>query len=157
VNESDSASLRYSRRDAIATVWTIVCLPLFLLILSFVMDVGWMSAARGHLQLAADFGALAGVQELDYDALASGICILNQVQAENVARQFAMDNLSRNLSDSQLRACTVVIRVANPGHPETPDGYPRVIVNITLPAQTPITGIVRTIIAHAEASILPRR
>ena len=54
---------RRDRRRGVATLWTILVLPLFVLTLVFVTDIGYLWLARVELENAAEAAALAAVKE----------------------------------------------------------------------------------------------
>jgi len=147
---------RRSAKRGIAAAWVIVCLPVFLWLLILVVEVGWVSICRGHLQSAADLGALAGAQELDYTLLADGICRLDVASASQIAAQYTQENLSRSLHHDHLVACTIAVRVQNPGDGYGAGEYPKIRVEVTLPVKLPLSRTGRTMSAYGEASILPR-
>lgn len=134
-------------------------MPLMLTLFGLVLDFASLSIVRTQLQAAADHGSLAGVQELDFDALALGRCLLNKDTAIVVARQYVMDNLSRSLSSALLGGCEITVNAYNPGsagwHGNTLE-YPTVCVEIYLSIVLPLTRIARVVRVHADASLVPR-
>jgi len=148
-----------NERGAIC-VWFVLCMPTLLSVMALVFDVAWASIGQNYLQVAADGGALAGVQEIDLDRLALGECRIVPEPAITVARLYAFDNLSRSLAPEHLASCMVTARAFNPGEPGW-HGPPQVVLNPTvcvevcLPIQFPVTRMWRMLRVHADASLMP--
>ncbi len=70
-----------------------VFLPVAVLTMGMVLDLGMVYFARRAVQGACDLGALAGVLELDWDALASGDVRIDPTMGEAKAVQVASENL----------------------------------------------------------------
>ena len=85
----------------------VIYLPVLMLIMALVIDVGLLAITRNKLQTAADFGALAGAQNLDLQELQEGTIILNRNAATKDAIRWAEENALRNLhsfiADRDLR------------------------------------------------------
>ncbi len=71
----------------------VLFLPIAVISTGMVVDLGIMFCARKAVQAACDLGALAGVQNLDWDSLAAGIVLVDQQQSEAAAVQVALNNL----------------------------------------------------------------
>jgi hypothetical protein len=71
-----------------------VFLPVAVLTVGMVLDLGMVYFAKRAVQGACDLGALAGVIELDWDALALGDVRLNPIMGEAKAVQVASENIS---------------------------------------------------------------
>ena len=68
-------------------------LPVAVLSLGIVADLGVIFAARRLAQAACDLGALAGCQELDWDLLAQGIVFIDEERGRAKAIEYTRDNL----------------------------------------------------------------
>ena len=68
-------------------------LPIAVLCAGMVVDLGTVFFVRKAVQAACDLGALAGVQELDWDLLALGTVALREGEAEAIAVEIADRNL----------------------------------------------------------------
>lgn len=68
-------------------------LPIAILCIGIVVDLGTVFFVRKGVQAACDLGALAGVQELDWDLLAVGTVSLRAEEAEAVAEEITGYNL----------------------------------------------------------------
>ena len=86
-----------NNRRGVASVMFIIYLPVLLMIMALVIDVGLLIVIRNKLQAAADFGALAGAQNLNVQALQEGSIILDDSSAKRDATEWAEENVLRNL------------------------------------------------------------
>lgn len=68
-------------------------LPVAILVIGMVLDLGVVFYARRATQTACDLGALAGVIELDWDALAQGDVRIDSLAGEAVAIQVTNENV----------------------------------------------------------------
>ena len=68
-------------------------LPIAVLCVGMVVDLGTVFFVRKAAQAACDLGALAGVQELDWDLLAAGHVALRVDDVERIAAEVARENL----------------------------------------------------------------
>ena len=68
-------------------------LPIAVLCVGMVVDIGTVFFVRKAVQAACDLGALAGVQEFDWDLLSLGTVALRVGEAASVAREIAERNL----------------------------------------------------------------
>ncbi len=75
----------------------IIYLPVLLLVMALVIDVGLLAITRSKIQAAADFGALAGAQNLNLEALQEGMIILDERMAKKDALRWTEENILRNL------------------------------------------------------------
>ncbi len=132
--------------------------PLFLIVAALVLDVACLSVVRTQLQCAADHGALAGVLEIDFELLASGVCSVNVEAAKAASHAFARQNLLLNMITDKVTECDILVTAQNPCAGTGGEGpeYPTVTVEITLPLTLPLSRIVRTIKVRAAASLVPR-
>lgn len=80
-----------TRRGVLALV--ALFLPIAVLCVAMVVDLGTVFFVRKAVQAACDLGALAGVQELDWDQLAVGTVALRAGEAEAIAREITDHNL----------------------------------------------------------------
>jgi uncharacterized membrane protein len=65
--------------------------------MALVIDVGFLAVVRNKMQAAADFGALAGVQNLNLEALQEGSIVLDSYAAKKDAKRWTEENVFRNL------------------------------------------------------------
>jgi len=68
-------------------------LPVAVLCVGMVVDLGAVFFARKAVQAACDLGALAGVQELDWDRLAAGQVAIREEDGEDIAEAVTRQNL----------------------------------------------------------------
>ncbi len=82
-------------RDADGGVLAFVALflPIAVLCVGMVVDLGTVFFVRKTVQAACDLGALAGVQELDWDALAAGTIAIRVEDGELMSQEVARENL----------------------------------------------------------------
>jgi len=105
-------------------------LPIAILCIGLVVDLGTVFFARKAVQAACDLGALAGVQELDWDLLAVGTVSLKAAEAEAVAEEITAHNLDG--LEALVRDVHVSAAVLNP-----PDiAEPTVAVTVTYSVRT---------------------
>lgn len=89
----------------------ILFLPMAVLSIGIVSDLGFLFAARRLVQGACDLGALAGCQELDWDLLAQGLVFINENEGQAAAIAIAQANL-RNM-ESILQEVNLRAKVTN--------------------------------------------
>ncbi|HHT01188.1 MAG TPA: hypothetical protein GXZ96_00635 [Firmicutes bacterium] len=158
--------MRQCERGAIA-VTVVLLLPVFLVVLGLVADAGYLFIARRGVQVAADMGALAGVQALDLDLLATGEIHLIDSAAKQTALAYAQENLTVQLADiTETNQASISVHVYNPGegtvrHQQTGRLLvdPTVAVSISVPIRLHFTGWIWpevTISARADASVMER-
>ncbi len=82
-----------AQRGAV-TALVVIFLPCLLAAAALVIDVGVLLTARGQMAAAADMGALAGVQDLDYDLLAEGQVVIVPEAAIGDAESWVRQNLA---------------------------------------------------------------
>ena len=75
----------------------VIFLPVLLLIMALVIDVGLLATARNNLQAAADMGALAAAQNLDLKELQVGEIVILEKEAIKDGKLWTEENLFRNL------------------------------------------------------------
>ncbi len=147
-------------------VVTVMVLPVMLLMLTLVVASGSLFSSRGSLQGAVDMAALAGVQELDWDALAGGEIQLVEDQALYHAHANLMQNLALVPRGVVCQAeITIMVLNARPGEPLQHPGsgrsltYPTVWVRVRVPVRAVGLPAGRHIWlwATADASVEPRR
>jgi Flp pilus assembly protein TadG len=141
--------------------WFALTVPLVMVILAFVCDVAWLSYARGTVQTAADLGALAGLQEIDFDRLAAGKVWIDEECAVREALSYLTANLGKGLTPSQITSSVKSVDVYNTGsldqHGRSRLTHPTVCVTAQVGVRLPVTGMPYVIQVHADASIMPRR
>jgi len=109
-----------SERGA-ALVITVLLLPVILLSLALVADVGLLLLARQRAQGAADIAALAASQEVQLPLLARGEVALDEASARARAAEYVTLNLTAAFPGMHLaRDAIVEVHVYNPtpGQPE---------------------------------------
>ena len=156
---------RVGERGAAAAL-VVLFLPCLLASVGLAVDVGVLLVARAQLQASVDMGALAGVQELDYDLLAQGRIVIRENEAGDCARRWVLANTEGRafIEPGTVRA---VVTVLNTGGPEGEAAcpvtgrrvpWPTVCVRaealVRLPF-LPLLGPVRVSV-HADASIVGR-
>ena len=87
-------------------------LPVAVLVVGLVCDLGVVFCVRKIAQAACDLGALAGVQELDWDLLAEGTVAINETGAQSAAIGVAQENLANLGGLAHVEAVYAV--VSNP-------------------------------------------
>ena len=95
-----------------------VFLPVAVLTVGMVLDLGIVYFARRAVQGACDLGALAGVIELDWDALASGDVRIDPAIGETKAVRVARENIEA--LGSAIREVFVSAHVFNAPDREEP-------------------------------------
>jgi uncharacterized membrane protein len=145
---------------------TVLLLPVILLSLALVADVGLLLLARQRAHGAADMAALAACQEVELALLARGELALDQASARARAVEYASMNLTAAFPGMDLaRDAIVEVHVHNPT-PGQPDRdrftgreiiYPTVCVVIEL--RVPmwflrVSGGGVRIRVHADASVV---
>lgn len=79
------------------SVLVVIWLPLILVCAALVTDLGRAIVARGRIQAASDFAALAAVQNVDLDRLYEGVPVLLEDRAIDDAVNWAQQNLYASL------------------------------------------------------------
>lgn len=92
-----------------AMALVVLFLPCLLAAAALVLDVGALLLARAEMRAAADMGALAGVQDLDFDRLARGEIVIREAEAAADAESWVRANLA---GKSFVEPGTVVTAVA---------------------------------------------
>ncbi len=112
--QGKARTFRHRRRDQKGGVLALVSLflPIAVICVGIVVDLGIMFCARKAVQSACDLGALAGVQNLDWDSLADGVVLLDTAQGEGVAVQVALSNLDD--SGSLFHELSLCATASNP-------------------------------------------
>lgn len=87
-------------------------LPIAVLVVGLVCDLGAVFCVRKIVQAACDLGALAGVQELDWELLAEGTVAIEETTAQTVAVGVAQENLTNLGGLAHVEAVYAV--VSNP-------------------------------------------
>ncbi|EKP93805.1 MULTISPECIES: Tad domain-containing protein [Thermaerobacter] len=141
----------------------LLLLPVILAALGLVLDGSRLVLTRAHAQAVADFASLAGVQEVDEEALARGEPALRAGAAAATARLWAESGLRRAFGEEVARRAVIEVVVIN-GSPSQPRRHPwsgrrveeptvgvRLVVPVAL-AWRPAAGAVRLTVA-ADASV----
>ncbi len=140
------------------TAFTLVALPVFLVLLGLIGDAGYLFYYRTYLQSAVDAAALSGVQELDFDLLARE----GERRLLPEAGEEAVRILRLNVREGELKRWRTLVLNASPRHPlphpvtgrmlRDPTLYLEAEAEVVLPWSRRRVGIR----ARADASILPR-
>jgi len=157
-----------------AATLVIIFLPVLLAGVALVIDAGALLTARAQMATAADMGALAAVQDLDYNLLAEGLIVILEEQAVSDAEAWIMANLSHQ---AFIEPETVVVVVTVLNTEDRGDGGGETSpVNLTCPitgrpvTQPTVCVLVRavthlpflpslgrvTVEVHADASVVGR-
>ncbi len=107
----------------------ILFLPMAVLSIGIVADLGLVFTARRLVQGACDLGALAGCQELDWDLLAKGLVYIKQNEGQATAIAITEANL-RNM-EGILQQVELKAKVYN-----APNEEPRITVEANCRPQT---------------------
>ncbi len=123
-------ALQYNDREkGGAMVLVILFLPMALLSIGLVADLGVLFTVKRTVQAACDFGALAACQELDWDLLAEGQIVIDEFQGKAKAIHYTRQNLQHIehfISDSNIE---VIVR-------NIPDYEPTIVVQTHVLVQT---------------------
>jgi len=148
-----------------AAVLVALFLPCLLACVALAVDVGALLLVRAEAQAAADMGALAGVQDLDYDLLGEGVVFIRPGEARSDAEAW----VRANLAESPFvvpGSVTVTVTVVNTSG--QPDGTcpvtgrtlsrPTVCVLVRAAVRLPfLPGLQPVIIrVHADAAVVGR-
>ena len=139
---SSAVRNRHQQRNSetgAAVTWLVLWLPVLILLLGIVADVGRLYTLRSVAQTAADMGALAGVQELDLEALAEGTLWVNvdeaQREARNLALEVAQKNLDRSVQSVKVESIAINATPLVPAtHPWTGRRLETATVSVTVDA-----------------------
>ncbi|HEY3316593.1 MAG TPA: pilus assembly protein TadG-related protein [Bacillota bacterium] len=148
-------------------VMIVLFLPIFLLLLGLVIDIGVLFVQRQGAYSAADMAVLAGAREIDLDRLARGERYLNPAEAESATRTYFASNLAASLG-SEASEATATVRVFNPppGSPARDPvtgrllADPTVCLSAVVPARLYFLAFITTsapLRIHADASLLERK
>lgn len=142
-------------------------LPIFVLALGLVLDLGVLFVQRQQATAAADMAVLAGAREIDLDRLARGERYLLSEPAAGAAREWFFKNLRVSLG-TEAGAASAIVRVynateANPAVDAVTGRHlrdPTVCLAGEIPARLYFLGFIvarPTLHVHADASLLLRR
>lgn len=144
----------------------VLFLPLTVLLLGLVVDLGLLFSTRLTMLAAADLGALAGVQEVNLERLAKGQLWLEEETASAEATKVTLDNLNQNPvlgPVGEIKVKTINADTKNPlPHPVTGRLLtdPTVTVQVKVFFRPPFLSQVFPEIpiqVHADASLLERK
>ena len=151
-------------KGAVATL-VLLFLPCLLAAAALVIDVGALLLARAQLAAAADMGALAGVQDLDYELLARGQIVILESEAVADAVSWVRANLAgRAFLVEEAISVRVSVRNMPRGGGATCPVTGRTLLQPTVcvliqavvrPPFLPASGWV-TMSVHADASVVGR-
>jgi len=146
----------FGRVDGGVVVLVALFLPIAVLCVGMVVDLGAVFVARKAVQAACDLGALAGVQELDWDRLAAGQVLIREEDGEGIADGITRENL-RNVT-GLVEVLSLSCSVRNP--PQVAEASLSVEVRFRL--KTPFLGSVPGLFgsfeskAYSQASVVRR-
>ena len=131
-------------------------LPIAVLCVGMVVDLGTMFFVRKAVQAACDLGALAGVQELDWDLLGLGMVVLRQVEAEAIAKEIADHNLEA--LEALVQDLHVSATVLNPPAKAEPTVAVAVTYSVQMPFLRTVPGLTEEFRDRrvSEASVVKR-
>lgn len=145
--------------------WVALSLPLLIICLSLVVDVGRWFVRKSAAVAIADMAALAGVQELDLERLAGGERYLLVDQARSRAIETAVVNLERNSLAGSIKGLRAEVLNASENRPLRHPVSGRVVVDPTVFVEirlggprtmVPLIGAAAEVSGRADASVLPR-
>ena len=131
-------------------------LPIAVLCVGIVVDLGTVFFVRKAVQAACDLGALAGVQELDWDLLAVGHVAVRVDDVERIAVEVARENLeSVELLVPELQ---ITAKAENPPAREDPVVSVEAVYTVRTPFLRSVPGLGRGFQGRvtAEASVVKR-
>jgi len=159
-----NVSMMTSSRRGAASALVILWIPVLLTASAVAVETGRLLSARYQLQAAADLAALAAVQSVDWDALASGEVMLCVKEAETKALQYAEENVIKLSGREVDRVQVWVINASGDApvdHPVTGAAmhHPTVVVRCEAPGPQSWFDLWRHPVmleAEADASLRPR-
>lgn len=118
-SESKLKSKRKPKPEAKASKGGVILLvalylPICILAMGMVLDLGLAFVVRETAQAACDLGALAGVQELDWDQLAGGHVVINVAAARQHAASITLSNLTPMVRKGLVTGPRISVVVINP-------------------------------------------
>ena len=114
-------------------------LPIAVLCVGTVVDLGTVFFVRKAVQAACDLGALAGVQELDWDLLTMGTVAIREGEAEAMAREIAGSNLES--VEALVQDVEIAATVANPPVKAEPTVAVTVTYSVRMPFLRTVPGL----------------
>lgn len=158
------------REEKGAAAALVICmLPILIITMAMVTDLGLILWYRFSLMDVADLSALAGVQELDLAALARGEPKLEEAAAQAAAVHYARSNVQARLGNTAVRSLDITVDIYN-GSEDDPLThpycrreliYPTVCLRLALPVRLVLVGRLIgqeefLITAHADAAAVWR-
>lgn len=122
-------------------------LPIAVLCVGLAVDLGAVFFARKAVRAACDLGALAGVQELDWDRLATGKVAIREADGGLIAQEVTRENL-RNVT-GLVEILSVSCSVRNP--PQVTEAS--LSVEIRFKVRTPFLGSVPGLFGSFEGRV----
>ncbi len=148
-----------------AAALVVLFLPCLIACAALAADLGALLIARAEMRAAADMGALAGVQDLDYVALAEGEVLIVPENARADAEAWVRANLEdlTLIEQGSLEVVVTVINLSDDRAPSCPVTgrrvrYPTVCVLVRALVRLPFTvslGPVHVSV-HADAAVVGR-
>ncbi len=153
-----------------AAALVICMLPVLVITMAFAVDLGLLVWYRFTLMDVADLSALAGVQELDLEALADGEPRLLSGEATAAAVDYARANVQARLGATALNALEMHVQIYN-GSEDSPLIHahcgrelihPTVCLQLSLPVPFVLVGHLSgrediRVTAHADAAAVWRQ
>ncbi|MBE3519147.1 MAG: Tad domain-containing protein [Firmicutes bacterium] len=120
------------------TLLVALYLPICILAMGMVFDLGLAFVVRQTAQAACDMGALAAVQELDWDKLAEGMVVINPAAARQQAADITFTNLAPLVRKGLVTEPVISATVSNPsgGAGGAGEGEPAVMVQASMTVRT---------------------
>ena len=100
----------FGRVEGGVVVLVALFLPIAVLCVGMVVDLGAVFFARKAVQAASDLGALAGVQELDWDRLAAGQVMIREEDGEEIADGVTRQNLQNVIGLVEVLSVSCSVR-----------------------------------------------
>jgi len=156
---------RIRAQGGAAATLVVLFLPCLLACAALVLDLGSLLVVRAQLRVAADMGALAGVQDLDFELLGQGRIVIRAEDARSDAVSWVRANLSgRSFIDMDGTEVVVTVLNTDGGRAATCPvtgralTHPTVCVYIRAPARLPfLPGLGPVPVSvHADASVVGR-
>ena len=126
----------------------VLLLPVAILSIGMVGDLGVVFFARKAVQAACDLGALAGVLELDWDRLAAGQVAIREQEGRAVAADLTRQNL-----ESVSRLVVIVSLSTSVQNPPV-KSEPVLTVEANFRVRTPFLGAIPGLQADFEGRVL---
>lgn len=134
----------FGKTEGGVVVLAALFLPIAVLCVGMVVDLRAVFFARKAVQAACDLGALAGVQELDWDRLATGQVAIRETDGADVAEVLTRQNLQN--ASVLVEVVSVSCSVRNP--PQVAEAS--LSVEVRFKVRTPFLGSVPGLLGGFE-------